>query len=116
MTSRTTLTEHPTLAATRAAFLAAQDGDVGPFDAMLPADFVMINHDNGVPAELRVIDGKDIMPLLTSDAPSPHDGLLAMTGPRVMAVRSGKWKLHVHAPGHWPTSIIEAPASSPAGT
>jgi len=55
----------------------------------------------------RVIDGKDIMPLLTSDAPSPHDGLLAMTGPRVMTVRSGKWKLHVHAPGHWPTSIIE---------
>jgi len=55
----------------------------------------------------RVIDGKDIMPLLNSDAPSPLDGLLAMTGPRVMAVRSGRWKLHVHAPGHWPTSIIE---------
>jgi len=55
----------------------------------------------------RIIDGKDIMPLLTSEAPSPHEALLAMSGARVMTVRSGKWKLHVHRPQHWPTSIIE---------
>jgi ketosteroid isomerase-like protein len=54
-----TFTEHPNVTATRAAFLAAQQGEIGPFDAMLPPDFVMINHDNGVPAELHHIDGKD---------------------------------------------------------
>jgi ketosteroid isomerase-like protein len=55
----TIVTEHPHVTVTRSAFLAAQQGDVGPFDAMLPADFTMINHDNGVPAELHVIEGKD---------------------------------------------------------
>ncbi|GAA4791555.1 hypothetical protein GCM10023200_28520 [Actinomycetospora chlora] len=58
-TTTSTGTEHPHVTATRTAFLAAQQGDVGPFDAMLPTDFVMINHDNGVPAHLHVIDGKD---------------------------------------------------------
>jgi len=47
----------------------------------------------------RVIDGRNIMPLLSSDAPSPHEALLAMAGARLMTVRSGKWKLHVHRPG-----------------
>ncbi|GLZ45183.1 hypothetical protein Acsp06_13680 [Actinomycetospora sp. NBRC 106375] len=57
MTS-TGLAEHPNVTHTRDAFLAAQQGDVGPFDAMLPDDFVMINYDNGVPADLHVVDGK----------------------------------------------------------
>ena len=48
----------------------------------------------------RVIDGKDIYPLLTSaDAKSPHDGIFAMQGPQLRIVRSGKWKLHVRSPG-----------------
>lgn len=49
--------------------------------------------------EDRVIDGKDILPLMTSDARSPHEALVAMAGPRLSIVRSGKWKLHVRAPG-----------------
>ncbi len=47
----------------------------------------------------RVIDGKDIMPLLISDAPSPHKVLFSFAGETLKSVRSGKWKLHVARPG-----------------
>lgn len=48
----------------------------------------------------RPMDGKDILPLLTRPgAATPHDAIYAMSGPRLHAVRSGKWKLHVRAPG-----------------
>jgi hypothetical protein len=51
----------------------------------------------------RVIDGKDIWPLLTSSqAESPHEALFAMQGPNLMTVRSGKWRLHVRSPGPVP--------------
>jgi uncharacterized sulfatase len=46
----------------------------------------------------RVIDGRDIMPLLTSDAKSPHDALFAAQGDKLATVRSGPWKLHVPEP------------------
>jgi arylsulfatase A-like enzyme len=50
--------------------------------------------------EDRVIDGRDIWPLLTSaHAKSPHEALFAMQGTNLMTVRSGKWKLHVRSPG-----------------
>ena len=53
----------------------------------------------GVPTD-RVIDGRDIRPLLTSaGARSPHEALFAMQGANLMTVRSGKWKLHVRSPG-----------------
>ncbi len=58
-----------------------------------------------LPAD-RPLDGKDIMPLLRAEtAASPHEGLFAMQGPRLMTVRSGKWKLHVHPPGNWPKQL-----------
>lgn len=48
----------------------------------------------------RIIDGKDIFPLMTSDAAkSPHEALYAMTGDELRIIRSGKWKLHVRSPG-----------------
>ncbi|MFH1716283.1 MAG: sulfatase [Planctomycetota bacterium] len=51
----------------------------------------------------RIIDGRDIWPLLTSaDAGSPHEALFGMQGPNLMTVRSGKWKLHVRSPGGMP--------------
>ena len=51
----------------------------------------------------RVIDGKDIWPLLTSSqAKSPHEALFGMQGPNLMTVRSGKWRLHVRSPGPVP--------------
>jgi arylsulfatase A-like enzyme len=43
----------------------------------------------------RVIDGADILPLLTSDAKSPHDVILGHQGPRLATVRDAHWKLHV---------------------
>lgn len=48
-----------------------------------------------IPAD-RVIDGKDIMPLLKTDAASPHTALFAMRKEQIISVRRGKWKLHVH--------------------
>ena len=48
----------------------------------------------------RTIDGRDILPLMTSDgAPSPHEAIFAMSAGRVHIVRSGKWKLHARSPG-----------------
>jgi len=49
--------------------------------------------------KVDVLDGKDILPLLTSDAKSPHEALFGMRGPHIACVRSGKWKLHVRPPG-----------------
>lgn len=43
----------------------------------------------------RVIDGKDIWPVLTTNAESPHEVLFYHISNNLMAVRSGKWKLHV---------------------
>jgi arylsulfatase A-like enzyme len=48
----------------------------------------------------RIIDGKDIWPLLTGEAgaKSPHDALYFYWGAELHAVRSGKWKLHFPHP------------------
>jgi hypothetical protein len=55
-----------------------------------------------VPSD-RVIDGKDIWPLLTSaHTRSPHDALIGMQETNVMTVRGGKWRLHVRSPGGVP--------------
>jgi len=47
----------------------------------------------------RVIDGKDIFPVMTGAAASPHEAIFAMSGARLAIVRSGRWKLHVLSPG-----------------
>ncbi len=48
----------------------------------------------------RVIDGRDIMPLMKdSAAPSPHAAIFGMQGNRLATIRAGKWKLHVRSPG-----------------
>jgi N-acetylgalactosamine-6-sulfatase len=46
----------------------------------------------------RVIDGRDILPLLTSDAKSPHEVILGAQGAKLAAARDQRWKLHVLAP------------------
>ncbi len=52
-----------------------------------------------VPSD-RVIDGRDIMPLLKdANAKSPHDAVFGMQGKFLATIRSGKWKLHVRSPG-----------------
>ncbi len=50
--------------------------------------------------EDRVIDGRDIFPLMTSaNAKTPHEAIFAMRGRELAIIRSGKWKLHVREPG-----------------
>ncbi|MEO6181576.1 MAG: sulfatase-like hydrolase/transferase, partial [Verrucomicrobiota bacterium] len=45
----------------------------------------------------RVVDGKNILPLFTSDAKSPHEIILGHQGARLATVRDERWKLHVLA-------------------
>lgn len=46
----------------------------------------------------RIIDGKTILPLMRAEpgAVSPHDAFFYYIMHNLMAVRMGKWKLHVH--------------------
>lgn len=46
----------------------------------------------------RVIDGRDILPLFTSDAKSPHEFVLGHQGDKIATIRDARWKLHVVAP------------------
>lgn len=46
----------------------------------------------------RVIDGRDLMPVLTRDAPSPHRCIYGHRLAEVGCVRDARWKLHVLAP------------------
>jgi arylsulfatase A len=50
-----------------------------------------------VPAD-RIIDGRDIWPLLTGERSEPHDALYFYWGSELHAVRSGTWKLHLPHP------------------
>lgn len=51
----------------------------------------------------RVIDGRDIWPLLTvPDAESPREAIFGMQGPNLVTLRSGKWRLHVRSPAPEP--------------
>jgi arylsulfatase A-like enzyme len=59
----------------------------------------------------RVIDGRNILPLFTSDAPSPHQAVFGQIGFRVAAVRDARWKLHVLAPG--PGLVANAQVAAP---
>ena len=43
----------------------------------------------------RILDGKDIMPLLTGNAVSPHQAIFGHQGTRLATVRDARWKLHV---------------------
>ncbi|EMI42025.1 sulfatase [Rhodopirellula sp. SWK7] len=48
----------------------------------------------------RIIDGKDIWPVLTQNAPSPHEAIFIYRDNDLRAVRSGKWKLHLAPPAN----------------
>lgn len=43
----------------------------------------------------RVLDGRDLMPLLTGAAASPHEAIFGHRGSRLATVRDARWKLHV---------------------
>jgi uncharacterized sulfatase len=50
------------------------------------------------PPDDRVIDGRDIWPVLTEGAPSPHQALYFYRGARLEAVRVGHHKAHARHP------------------
>jgi uncharacterized sulfatase len=50
------------------------------------------------PPKDRVIDGRDILPLFTSAAKSPHEVIFGHQGAQLATVRDARWKLHVLAP------------------
>jgi uncharacterized sulfatase len=52
-----------------------------------------------VPPKERVMDGRDILPLFTSDAKSPHEVIFGQQAARLATVRDARWKLHVLKPG-----------------
>ena len=49
------------------------------------------------PSSDRVIDGADMLPLLTSAAKSPHNVIFGHQGAKLATVRDARWKLHVLA-------------------
>ena len=57
------------------------------------------------PPSDRVIDGRDIMPLFTTAAASPHDGILGQLGSNPLTIRDARWKLHV-LPGQDPRAKL----------
>jgi arylsulfatase A-like enzyme len=56
----------------------------------------------------RIIDGRDIMPILAGASPSPHETLYYYDTRTLRAVRYGKWKYHrrytTDNAGYWPLS------------
>lgn len=68
--------------------------------AVMPDLFATICSVAGVKSpDDRTIDGKDLMPLLTKEKAGPHEFAYSTRQDKVATVRSGKWKLHVLAPG-----------------
>lgn len=53
--------------------------------------------DTASPAD-RVIDGRDIMPLFTGEAQSPHEFVFGQLSAKLATVRDARWKLHVLKP------------------
>ena len=47
----------------------------------------------------RTLDGRDLLPMLTSDAASPHDVIFGQLGAKLSTIRDARWKLHILAPG-----------------
>jgi len=46
----------------------------------------------------RLIDGRDLLPMLNSNARSPHQAIVGAQGNRLACVQDGRWKLHVLPP------------------
>jgi uncharacterized sulfatase len=64
----------------------------------------------------RTIDGKDILPLLTTDATSPHPAIFGQAGNRLSVIRDARWKLHVLAPRTgFPSLAAREPWKDPRG-
>jgi arylsulfatase A-like enzyme len=56
----------------------------------------LVNLAGGTLAQKLPIDGKDVWPMLTENAPTPHDAILSVQSPQNAALRMGEWKLTVN--------------------
>jgi arylsulfatase A-like enzyme len=54
---------------------------------------------NVAPPKGVVIDGRDLLPVLTSSAKSPHAAIFGHQATKLACVRDARWKLHVLKPG-----------------
>jgi uncharacterized sulfatase len=50
--------------------------------------------------EDRIIDGKSLMPQLTTSAPSAHEAVFGQISAQIGTVRDARWKLHLLKPGN----------------
>jgi len=57
----------------------------------------LVNLADGSLEQKTPLDGRDIWPMLTKGAPSPHDAILSVQSPERAAVRIGDWKLLMNA-------------------
>jgi arylsulfatase A-like enzyme len=74
-------------------------GHVNDSPAVMMDLFATVLHAAGIEAPAdRTIDGRDIMPLFTSDAKSPHEAVYGQRGGQLATIRDARWKLHVLAP------------------
>jgi uncharacterized sulfatase len=62
---------------------------------------------DAAPPKDRVIDGRNILPLFTGDAKSPHEVIFGQGGAKLVTVRDARWKLHVLKPGIGQASIFK---------
>ena len=53
---------------------------------------------NLTPPKNVTLDGRNLLPVLTAQARSPHEVILGAQGPKLATVRDAQWKLHVIAP------------------
>jgi arylsulfatase A-like enzyme len=56
----------------------------------------------------RVLDGRNILPLFTSDAKSPHEVVFGQQSSRLATVRDARWKLHVIKPTIGLAAVLKA--------
>lgn len=75
-------------------------GRVSAAPAMLPDLFTTILLRAGVPLPKdRTLDGLDLWPAITDNKPLPERVLYFFRQEQLMALRSGRWKLHLGPPG-----------------
>ncbi|MCB1089164.1 MAG: sulfatase-like hydrolase/transferase, partial [Verrucomicrobiae bacterium] len=77
-------------------------GHINDGPAVMMDLFSTALHAAGIPEPSdRVIDGRNLMPMFTSKAESPHPVILGHQGDKLAVVRDARWKLHV-LPGRDP--------------
>ncbi len=70
----------------------------------------------GTLEQTQPLDGRDVWPLLTQGAPSPHEAILSVQSPTHAALRMGDWKLIINAGATADATSDASPAKRRAKT